>query len=580
MNDNYRLDDDKFFKIFPLIFKLLKLLKGLRMAMFFAILFGVGAFGSAALVHLSLIRALAAVLQSFEFISDSASFLSTDTYRTVFFFCKLSLIFVILRAVLRYLEQYLNHYIAFKLLAEIRSKVYTALRRLAPAKLLAKDKGDLLALISTDVELLEVFYAHTISPIVIAVVYSFIVCIYLLMIHWSLSLLAVTAFIVIGIIEPKFILPVSKQLGLKVRAESAELNSTVLNSLKAFLSVLQYKAEIRQLAKIEEQTDKLLGCDLAMKKQIYKTQAISSVLIYFFNFSILFLSLFLWKSGSISMVSALTAFILLLSSYGPVLAVAALANTLAPSLASGRRILNLLDEDPVVEENADGLDIGEFDNEMMAQICFTYPSLTANNLENPLILNNFSAKFVHNKFYLIQGPSGCGKTTILHLLARFYDPDNGKVTINDQRLQDIKTSELRKNVVLMNQDTYLFEMSIADNIRLSRQDVSAKEIEEACRKANIHDFIMSLPERYETVIGKDNLNLSSGEKQRIALARLFLSQAKLCLLDEPSSNLDSLNEALILMSILNDDSDKAYIMVSHRDSVNHFADEIIRLAAD
>lgn len=390
------------------------------------------------------------------------------------------IVIALLRGILHYLEQYCNHYIAFRLLAIIRHKVFEALQKLCPAKLESRDKGNLISIITTDIELLEVFYAHTISPICIAFLTSLFMVLFIGHYHYLAGLLALIAYIVVGVIIP------------------------VING----------------------------------------------------------------KLGSAEGI--ITSTLSMMGSFGPVVALSSLSNNLNQTLASGERVLSLLEEKPLVEEvEGDKESNDSFKGAALNHVTFSYDDET--------ILDDYSLKLEPGKITGIHGVSGSGKSTILKLLMRFWGVNQGSITVDEEEIKDIPTKHLRNMESYVTQETHLFHDSIANNIAIAKKAATREEIMEACKKASIHDFIMTLPKGYDTEVGELGDTLSGGEKQRIGIARAFLHDAPMILMDEPTSNLDSLNEGIILKSLKESSKQKTIVLVSHRVSTMNIADTVYEM---
>ena len=465
-------------------------------------------------------------------------------------------VFAVARGLLRYGEQASNHYIAFKLLAMIRSKVYTVLRRLCPAKLEGSDKGNLIALITSDVELLEVFYAHTISPAAIGFLCSLLFTAFLWHIAPLLGLIALAAYAFIGIVLPVWNEKNVRLPGMQYRNNAGELNTLFLDSLRGLQELIQYDKTAEAERKIAEKTETAAHLQNTLKKNEIKTRNRTDVSVYFFNLLLLFCSFRLFLSGRIDFAQALVATVTLMSSYGPVIALSNLSNNLAQTLASGARVLALLHETPQTEEQENGVDVAVNDIKI-EEVSFRYG-------EKP-ILDRLSLEIPKGKITGILGRSGCGKSTLLKLIMRFWDKDSGRILLSGTDVTEINTKSLRENESYCTQETHLFHDTIGNNIRIAKLGATDAEIIAAAKKASIHDFIAALPHGYDTRIGELGDTLSGGEKQRIGLARAFLSDAPLMLLDEPTSNLDSINEGIILKA-LDDAKDRTIVLVSHRKS--------------
>ncbi len=503
------------------------------------------------------------VMAGFVFISKVSSLnYSVDRIFVLLIFM------AVMRGVLHYGEQYCNHFIAFKLLAHIRKKVFAQLRRLCPAKLEGRDKGNLISVITTDIELLEVFYAHTISPILIGISVSLIMFIFIA--HQSIyaGILSAAAYIVVGALIPLIMGRLGGGSGMQSRENIGRMNSFVLESLRGLDEIIQYGQQSKRLKEIETKS-----IDLgSYQKQLNSLEAIqrslTNLAVFAASVGMLFLMLQQYRSGNANYDEMLLSVVAMISSFGPVIALSNLSNNLNHTLASGERVLNLLEEKPLVDEVKEGEDV-DFENAEVKNVDFSY--------ENEKILTDMSIKIEKGRMTIIHGVSGSGKSTLLKLLMRFWDVDSGEIAVSGTDIRKINTSSLRKCQAYVTQDTYLFHDSIASNIAISNPDATMEDIEKAAQKASLHDFIASLPEGYETKLGELGDTISGGEKQRIGLARAFLHDAQLLLLDEPTSNLDSLNEGIILKSLTEGAEDKTIVMVTHRESSKSRGDVIIEM---
>lgn len=472
-------------------------------------------------------------------------------------------LFALLRAVLRYTEQRTNHYIAFTLLAIIRDKVFQALRKLCPAKLEGRDKGDLISLITSDVELLEVFYAHTISPICIAFLVELVMVIFIGSYHWSLGLLALCAFVSVGVILPLIISKRSGNTGDEIRAQSGELAAYVLENIRGLDETVQYGNGMQRMDGMNRKTQQLTENQGKLNKLTGFNLALANTFILVFDIAMLLLSAHLYSKGITDFSGFIIPLIALMSSYGPVSALANLGTTLQSTIASGGRVLDIIEETPETEEITGKQNVS-FSGADCENVTFSYGG--------DVVLKDFSMKFPENKIVGVIGKSGSGKSTLLKLLMRFWKTTSGTVNISGTNIENINTSNLRDMESYMTQETQLFKDTIANNIRIGRLDATDDEVIAACKKASIHDFIMTLPNTYETQVGELGETLSGGERQRIGLARAFLHDAPFMLLDEPTSNLDSLNEAVILRSLKEESAGKTVVLVSHRASTMRIAD--------
>jgi len=477
-------------------------------------------------------------------------------------------VLAVLRGILHYGEQACNHYIAFKLLALIRHKVFAVLRKLCPAKLDGRDKGNLISIITTDIELLEVFYAHTISPIAIAVLTSLIMEIFFFRYHVLIGLFALVGYLAIGVLMPMWNSRRGSEKGMEFRTRFGDLNSFVLDSLRGLDETIQYGCGEKREAQMEQKSIELDAKQKEMKKLEGMQRGGTNVLILFFSFGMLFLTAWLNQRGEIGFDGVLLCAILMMSSFGPVVALSSLSNNLMQTLASGERVLSLLEEEPQIEE-VSGQATAEFADINCENIDFAY--------EEEQILKDYSISIPKGSRIGIHGKSGSGKSTLLKLLMRFYDVDSGVIRMGDRKLSGINTNELRDMESYVTQETCLFHDSIANNIAIAKPGASREEIVEAAKKASLHEFIESLPNGYDTLVGELGDTLSGGEKQRIGVARAFLHDAPLLLLDEPTSNLDSLNESIILRSLKKMGKDKTVILVSHRESTMAVAEKVYQM---
>ncbi len=469
------------------------------------------------------------------------------------------IIIALIRGFLRYGEQTCNHYIAFKLLALIRDKVFGALRRLCPAKLDVKDKGNLISIITSDIELLEVFYAHTISPICIAFLFCVVMVIFIGRIHILLGLLALIAYVIVGLVLPLFASRRSGDVGIKYRNKAGNLSAFVLDSLRGLNETIQYNQMDNRIKKIDELTDSLLDTDKEMKSNVGKNMALTNTVILSFDLMMLFVSAYL-----VGFKGCVLATLALMSSFGPCVSLSALGTTLQSTFASGNRVLDILEESPVVEDIV-GKDDISFEGASANDVKFSYGDED--------ILNNLSIDVPKGKIIGITGKSGSGKTTLLKLFMRFWKVDNGSINISNKNIEEINTKNLRDMESYVTQETCLFHDSIINNLRVGKLNATKDEVIEACKKASVHDFIESLPNGYDTSVGELGDTLSGGERQRLGLARAFLHDGDFMLLDEPTSNLDSLNEAVILKSIKEECQDKTVLLVSHRKSTMSIVDK-------
>ena len=477
------------------------------------------------------------------------------------------IVLAVARGILRYLEQMSGHYIAFKLLALLRDKVFSALRRLAFVKLQDKQSGQLLSLVTNDIELLEVFYAHTIAPIAIAFLTSGILLAVFAHISWWFVLVAFLAYVTVGIILPIVTTQMAREDGRKYRDLVGEMNDFFLDSIRGMKEIQLFGNEEKRLQEIHQRSEKIDQAFLKIKQQEGNVRSFTEIAVSFFNIVILLVGLTLFAYDDIDFAGLLIGVILLMSSYGPVIALSNLSSNLLQTLASGERVLSLLAEEPELKDVESAVDLKDVSRIDVENVNFSYGE--------EQILSDVSLSVKKGEILGIHGRSGSGKSTLLKLLMRFYDPKSGSIKINSETLPNINTRSLRDNMAYITQQTYIFNETIEENIRLARRDATLEEIMEAAKKASIHDFILSLPQGYQTKMTELGGNLSDGEKQRIGIARAFLHNAPIILLDEPTSNLDSLNEAMILKSLLDVKAEKLIILVSHRQSTMAICDQVI-----
>lgn len=483
----------------------------------------------------------------------------------------------LLRAGLRYGEQSCNHFIAFKLLALIRDKVFRALRRLCPAKLEGRGKGDLIAVITSDIELLEVFYAHTISPAAIAFLFTLILCGFIGSFHPTLGLLALAAYVTVGVLVPLAISKASGDHGIRFRSGAGELSGYVLDSLRGLTETIQYGRGQARLDGMMAKTDALSSEEEKMKAVSGRNTAITNTVILLFDLAMLGVSVVLYRNGAVSYEGVLIPTIALMSSFGPCVALAALGSTLQNTFAAGNRVLDILEEAPAVEEITGKPEI-VFRGAAAEHVAFSYETKAADRTDvgtgtvQDNILTDVSVEIPEHSVIGITGRSGSGKSTLLKLLMRFWTVQQGEVNLSGTSVEEINTANLREMESFVTQETHLFHDSIRNNLKIAKLDATEEEMIAACKKASVHDFIMTLPQGYDTPVGELGDTLSGGERQRIGLARAFLHNAPLLLLDEPTSNLDSLNEAVILKSLREEKEDKTVVLVSHRESTMRIAD--------
>lgn len=537
---------------FNIMIRLVGLVKPLAGYMFLAIIMGL--IGHLCASFITVFGALA-IVKTLNF-SVKISFVGI-------FICLV--LFAVLRGLLRYAEQSCNHFIAFKLLALIRDKVFVALRKLCPAKLDGRDKGDLISVITSDIELLEVFYAHTISPIAISILFTACISAFLFYFNPVFSIIEIIAHITVGIVIPLITSKISHDNGQKFRDKSGNISSFILDSLRGLDEIVQYNAGNKRLNKIIELTQDISEDEGKMKKVTGKNVAFTNSVILIFDMLMLFAAVYLYSKGSVDFKGVIIGVVTLISSFGPSVALSNLGSTLQNTFAAGNRVLDILDEEPVTQEITDKMNV-DFNGAKAENISFSY--------DGEQIISDLSIELPENKIVGITGKSGSGKSTLLKLFMRFRTVQQGEIKISNENINNINTKNLREIESFVTQETHLFKDSIKNNIKIAKLDATDEEIVTACKKASLDDFIQSLPYGYDTDVGELGETLSGGERQRIGLARAFLHDSPLMLLDEPTSNLDSLNEAVILKSLKEEGKNKTTVLVSHRLSTMKIADEV------
>ena len=475
----------------------------------------------------------------------------------------------VMRGILRYAEQYCNHYIAFKILAALRDKIFGALRRLCPAKLESKKKGSIIAMITADIETLEVFYAHTISPICIAVTVSTAVLVFAgVTSSWYISLTALIGYAVIAFALPAISSKKLNRPGVEYRREFASFNAYYMDSIKGVRDVLLSGSEKKRKNETDRRTDILLEKTRKIKRLSSRSSAVTALVISLFIAATLAVAAALVLTGGLSAGKAVIGVVAVFGSFGPVTAIAALPGNLNQTFAGGDRVLDLIEEAPAVQPISDGTDIS-FERTDVRELTFSYGE--------EQVLNGVNVKAEKGETVGIVGASGCGKSTLLKLMLRFWNRSGGEIEYNGVSIDKVNTTSLINEVTLVSQSTYLFNETVLYNLLIAKPDATREEVEKACRMAGIHDFIMTLPDGYDSKVAALSDNLSAGEQQRIGLARAFLRGSELLLLDEPTSNVDSINEGIILRALKENCRDKAVVLVSHRESTIAGADRVYQI---
>ena len=474
------------------------------------------------------------------------------------------------RGPLRYAEQLCNHYLAFRVLALVRDKVFAAMRRLAPAKLEGKEKGDLVSLVTADIELLEVFYAHTLSPAAIALAVSIIVLVFIGLQAPQLVGFAALGFICVGVVVPWCSSHYTATGGFELRQQVGKMNSFVLDSLRGLSETLQFGAQKQRARELDERMASLARTERKLKGRSANALAVSGAVVLALDVAMIALAMLFVMQGTLEFGRAVMAAGTFMASFGPLLAVAALGSTLQQTLAAGSRVLDLLEEAPQTPEVADGVDVSTFEGMAMHEVSFAY--------RDKKILSDIDVDIRPGRVVRIAGPSGMGKSTLLKLLMRFWDPQSGRVTISGLDLCDVNTASLRSQQGLMEQDTFLFASTIRENLLVAKADASDEELMAALEKAALRELVERLPQGLDTQLAELGDSLSGGERQRLGLARVFLQDAPLLLLDEPTSNLDALSEASVLKALQENLADKTVVIVTHRASAGAIADDTYTLS--
>lgn len=473
------------------------------------------------------------------------------------------------RGPLRYAEQLCNHYLAFRVLALVRDKVFAAMRRLAPAKLEGKEKGDLVSLVTADIELLEVFYAHTLSPAAIALAVSIIVLIFIGLQAPQLAGFAALGFICVGVVVPWCSSRYTATGGLELRQQVGKMNSFVLDSLRGLSETLQFGAQKQRARELDERMASLACTERKLKGRSANALAVSGAVVLALDVAMIALAMLFVMQGTLEFGRAVMAAGTFMASFGPLLAVAALGSTLQQTLAAGSRVLDLLEEVPQTPEVTDGVNVDAFEGMAMREVSFAY--------RDKKILFDIDVDIRPGRVVRIAGPSGMGKSTLLKLLMRFWDPQSGRVTISGLDLRDVNTASLRSQQGLMEQDTFLFAATIRENLLVAKANASDEELMAALEKAALRELVERLPQGLDTQLAELGDSLSGGERQRLGLARVFLQDAPLLLLDEPTSNLDALSEASVLKALQENRADKTVVIVTHRASAGAIADDTYTL---
>ena len=542
--------------VFKVIYELIKFVGPFIYVILFATL--LGTLGFILAMNITIFGALAIV-----------KFMGVEvycSYLTIFLIIGISGIF---RGVIRYGEQYFNHFMAFKLLALIRNKLFHKLRELSPSKLDAKNKGEIISLLQSDIETLEVFYAHTISPLLIAVLTSTTVFLFIgFMTSWYLALIALLSYIILGVIAPTIYYLVSNKYGKKYRSELGKFEEFYLDSIYGYYEILSSNNENNRIKEMNKKSKSLIELNTKLENKGAFFKNVTTTVILLMNLLIIGVGGVLVKENLIASPNIILAFVALTSSFGSVLALSQLPGNLAMTFASGNRVIDLLEEKPQVIDSANPLTF-EFNKLEVKNITFKY--------DDEVILKHLSLEVNKNEIVGILGPSGSGKSTLLKLLMRFYDPSEGEILYNERNIKDIKIENIYNNVNLFSQTTYLFRGTILENLLIANPSASKDEVIEATKNASIYQYILNLPKGFDTKISDLKDNFSSGEKQRLGLARVFLRKPKLLLLDEATSNIDAINEGIVLNALKKYKGEMSIVIISHRASTLSICDRVYKI---
>lgn len=474
----------------------------------------------------------------------------------------------ILRSLFKYTEQLFNHYVAFKTLAIIRDLVFKSLRKLCPAKMDTKNKGQLISIITADIELLEVFYAHTISPVLIAFFHTLIFFIILYKIHWKYALCLLVFHIILGMIIPTLTQKIGERLGDNQRRNLSNLNLSILESLKGIKEVINFSMQHERMKEVDSLTRDLNRSSKKLSNNMGNNFATSSTIILIANIVFILVGARLYMAGEVNFLNLIFPIAIFISSFGPTSALASLGNNLVLTFACGKRVMSLLRETPVVDEVTNKNEVS-YEKIDLTDVEFSY--------DDTELIKDFNLSSRLNQVVGLEGKSGCGKSTVLKLIMRFFDPIKGNISLNEINLKDINSRNLRNNISYVAQESHLFKGTIRENLLVANESATEIDLIEATKKANIYDFIMSLDHGFDTEIVKDKALLSTGQIQRLALARMFLRDSKLYILDEPTANIDAYNEGIILKSLYEEKDDKTIFISSHRKSTLRICDEVINM---
>lgn len=499
--------------------------------------------------------------------------IGTSTGVPYYVWAILVIVFGVLKGPMRYAEQYLNHNIAFHMLAEIRHYVYEALERLAPAKLEEKKNGDMLSLMTADIETLEIFYAHTLSPMLIALLSGLTIFIIGICFGaWQLSLIYLSFYLIIGILTPIISFKIIGNTGNKQRKQYAEFSAYFMESLDCTLPIVTTGKENEKLKEVDLKSKELNSSISEIKWKNGCQGRINELWLGLAEFVFAIMAIINVINGEMNFIYPLLAILVMPGAFRPALALGALPGSLSNTFASADRFLNLIEEKPEVEERENNIKAGKLSELKIENLNYSYP-----DQKDKIVLRNINLTIPSNGIIGIKGPSGNGKSTLLNLIKHHRKVEDGTIYWNKSKIDEIDSNSLRQSIASMEQDTYLFKESLRDNMLEAKPDATDNEINQALERASISKLVDSLPNGLDTYIDNENLNISTGEKQRIGLARILLRNPNLILLDEPTSNVDSLTESIMLKTFKEISKKIPIVIVSHSESTLDIADKIYEL---
>lgn len=478
----------------------------------------------------------------------------------------------LVRGMFSFLEQYLNHQAAFSILRDVRVLAFDHVRSLSPAGVAGKARGNLVTVLTEDIELLEVFYAHTLSPLMIGAGNSIIMWAVLSAIHPLLGGIALGSYLIVGILIPLFFAGPTSAYAYKERQSQGQVHTQVLDYLDGKNTLLQFDASNEAYSQVMDASGTMLGSRSRATSYRYSNMrtadAASLIMLILFTLAAASLA----AHGNLSVAPAFAAVTGFATSFPSLISVSRLGAGLQPTLASARRVFALLDEKPAAAPIIDGarIETMPFTGETASQMGFSYSNGRA-------VLRNIDLTIAPGSSIAVQGPNGAGKSTLIDLLMRFRVRGTGNISINSTDINTVATDSLRTVQTLSSQDIFIFDSTLRDNIAVAEPDASENRIMQAAHYACLDDLIDQLPDGLDTQLSRNGSQLSDGQRQRVAIARSFLSSASLMFFDEPTSNMDALLEAELMQSLMEHQGSKSYVIVSHRGSTLRYAQELFTL---